>query len=335
MTDPRPRPRSAAFAGVPLPRWPVVAVLAACLLAAAVGPPLAGEDGAGELAESAWDFAGGLGWAPWVIVPAVGVLSALHYLCAAITLRAAAGVRLRLPEVVSAQLAAAAASRIVPAGLGGLTVNSRYLACRGLAAAQAVASVTVVKLAGFVTHLGLWTLAVALGASALPVKVPKYALPLLAAAGAVIAMVALGWALCRRRRPGTVRRIWSDAARAVVGLRGRRRDLLILFAGSAGTPVVLGTAFAISVAATTGTPSPGRMVTLLAVYLFGTAAGNAVPLPAGTGSSEAALIAALVAVGLPVAGAAQSVVIFRAVTFWAPVPFGILAARRLRKAGAL
>ncbi|MGW2308405.1 lysylphosphatidylglycerol synthase domain-containing protein, partial [Actinomadura luteofluorescens] len=60
-------------------------------------------------------------------------------------------------------------------------------------------------------------------------------------------------------------------------------------------------------------------------------AGSAVPTPGGVGSTEAALVAALAALGVAAGPALHAVLLFRAVTFWAPVPLGILACRTLRR----
>jgi len=70
-------------------------------------------------------------------------------------------------------------------------------------------------------------------------------------------------------------------------------------------------------------------------YLVGAGAATAVPVPAGLGSTEAALVAALVAARIAPGDAVGAVLIFRVVTFWAPVPIGVLAARSLRRKRAL
>ena len=53
------------------------------------------------------------------------------------------------------------------------------------------------------------------------------------------------------------------------------------------------------------------------------------------GSGDAALVAMLVATGLTAGPALSAVLLFRAVTFWAPVPVGLLFARGLRHRHAL
>ncbi|WP_372509158.1 lysylphosphatidylglycerol synthase domain-containing protein [Actinomadura madurae] len=64
---------------------------------------------------------------------------------------------------------------------------------------------------------------------------------------------------------------------------------------------------------------------------MGAAAGSAIPTPGGVGSTEAALVAALAALDIDTGAALHAVLLFRAITFWAPVPLGILACRTLRR----
>ena len=66
-----------------------------------------------------------------------------------------------------------------------------------------------------------------------------------------------------------------------------------------------------------------------AVYLAGSAIGQAAPTPGGLGAVEAALIAGLVGVGLDKDIAVPSVLLFRLTTFWLPIPFGWGAFTRL------
>jgi len=84
-----------------------------------------------------------------------------------------------------------------------------------------------------------------------------------------------------------------------------------------------------------GLGSIGDVNAILVGYLVGTAVGVAVPTPSGVGSTEAALVGMLVAAGLAAGPALSAVLLFRAITFWAPVPFGLLMARGLRRRSAL
>ena len=67
------------------------------------------------------------------------------------------------------------------------------------------------------------------------------------------------------------------------------------------------------------------------VYLAGSAVGTAVPTPGGLGAVEVALAAGLSAAGLDATTAISSVVLFRLVTFWIPVPLGWFAFNYLQR----
>jgi len=71
------------------------------------------------------------------------------------------------------------------------------------------------------------------------------------------------------------------------------------------------------------------------VYLTGSALGSIMPTPGGLGAVEAALTAGLTAAGLPGAVAVSSVLLFRLLTFWLPVPFGWAALHFLERQQAL
>jgi glycosyltransferase 2 family protein len=77
------------------------------------------------------------------------------------------------------------------------------------------------------------------------------------------------------------------------------------------------------------------IVAIAVVYLTGTAVGSAVPTPGGIGAVEAALAAGLTAAGLHGSVAFSSVLLFRVVTFWLPVPVGWVALNYLQRREAL
>ena len=71
------------------------------------------------------------------------------------------------------------------------------------------------------------------------------------------------------------------------------------------------------------------------VYLTGSAIGSLVPTPGGLGAIEAALSAGLTAAGMPGAAAVSSVLLYRLLTFWLPVPIGWVALKYLERRQAL
>ncbi|WP_433248700.1 lysylphosphatidylglycerol synthase transmembrane domain-containing protein [Actinomadura nitritigenes] len=277
----------------------------------------------------------------WGFLPLLLVPAGLHYVFAAIALRGASGRALPLRETTLAQFAAAAANRVTPGGFGAAAVNTRYLVCRGLPLSRAAAAVTAQQAARPVGGLLLMAAALAAGGGGgrMPHAIADHAaraagraaalvppVPLLAVTGVLLAATA-PWVLRAVRSPA-VRR----AAAGFAELRRRPRDLAVTLAASAAGTLVLGAAFALSALAVPGTGAgTADAAALLAAYLAGATAGAAVPVPGGIGSTEAALVAALTAGGVPPGPALHAVLVFRAVTFWAPVPVGLLACRTLHR----
>jgi uncharacterized membrane protein YbhN (UPF0104 family) len=331
-------------------RWPLAgAALAFVFVAAVLGLPLADEDSAGDLWASLSRALGGFGSVRWDFLAALGALTVLHYLCSAVALRAAAGRPLHLTEATMVQFVASAANRLTPVGAGGLAVNARYLNRRGMPVPGAVGTLAGLHVLGALADLPLFIVVLAwTGGGTVPASIgsaashipgavsrwPRFALP--AGAVAVVALAAAVWLLRRRRaRAGGRPRFAAGALAAIVEIRRRPGDLATLLASSAGTTLLMSLAFAVSVIAVPGGAPIGQTGTLLTAYLIGAAAGQALPVPAGIGSTEAALTAALLAAQVPALPAVQAVLLFRAMTFWAPVPIGVVAARCLRRRGAL
>jgi uncharacterized membrane protein YbhN (UPF0104 family) len=304
--------------------------------------------------------ASGIGAVRWQFPVVVVALAALHYVFAAIALRAVSGVRLPLPELTMTQFAAAAANRLTPAGIGAAAVNVRYLGRRGVPAGSAVSALAALAGLGAIADgvvFGLLILGgswfgvtgadgelAALGARATQLLSALSRLPhsVLLVSAAAVSLLLAAELLGRRRLSRGCRPIARtvaaqlSVATAQLGVVLRRpRVLATLLAASAGTTLVLGLAFVLSVVAVPGGlpgTGPGR---IFSAYLLGAAAANVLPTPAGIGSTDAALVAALVAARVPAGHAVQTVVLFRLLTFWAPAAVGLLTARALRRRGAL
>ncbi|WP_285576928.1 lysylphosphatidylglycerol synthase transmembrane domain-containing protein [Actinoallomurus iriomotensis] len=341
-------------------RGPVRVRLVAMLLLAALaigltGAGLADVDVAGGLWDGADWVSQGAARIRWGLVPLIAALTALHYLTSALGVRATASGasesaqpdRLGVWEITGAQFAGAAANRLAPAGLGTAAVTCRYLTRRGLPACAATTTVAVVGLVRGLTKLALVTLAIALwsglGQALRPVgHVSRLAarhsgmlVPAAIVAGvAVCALVATALVWRRRQSRFRLGEALAGVGHSVRHLLRRPRCLLTLVAAATLADLALALAFAMSVMAVPGVPT-GSVGSLIALYLLGATAGAAVPTPAGVGSTEAALIAALATVHIPAAQAATGVLLFRVMTFWAPVPAGVLSTRWLRRRGGL
>jgi uncharacterized membrane protein YbhN (UPF0104 family) len=316
------------------------AALAAAALAAAGALMLLGSDDWGD------DLDANLSGLPWPAVVAALVLPVVvvvHFVCAAVALRAVSGRRLGLRATTQAQLAAAATNRLVPNGIGGAGVNLRYLLRAGAtpgAASSSLAALAVIGAATDAAYVGaVTTLGPAVGLSGGAHELhalaagglragSQPALLLLAGAGLVVFFAI-------RRRGHGVAAGAGEAVRHAAELARRPRRITAAALASTATTVVLSAGFLLCVLAWGRSANPLPAGAIVAVYLVASAIGGATPLPPFLGATEAALVGGLVLGGYSSASAILCVVLFRVMTYWLPLPVGVLAAHRLRRANLL
>ena len=291
----------------------------------------------------------GLPWLAMLGLSCAAALTVMHYISASLALRAAVDHRGSVTEVTQVQLAAAAANRIMPSGVGALGVNLRYLLRSGLTPGVAMSGLGVLGVVGALSDAAFGALVTGAGGdvgapgaagqlrrlAAHGVQAGRHApwgLLVLAITGAVVLGVRRrqrrpGAASAEGRRPGGVRHL--------VSLARRPRRLSVMTLASGATTALLAIAFAVTVRAVAGPVHGTAAGALIVTYLVGSAVGGATPLPAFFGVTEAALTAGLVVAGLPAHTALVSTLVFRLVSFWAPAALGLLAAHRLRRAALL
>jgi uncharacterized protein (TIRG00374 family) len=78
-----------------------------------------------------------------------------------------------------------------------------------------------------------------------------------------------------------------------------------------------------------------NLAAVAVVLLVGSALGSALPTPGGLGGVEGAMVAGLVAAGVGAGAALSAVLLFRLLSFWAPMPVGAAALLWLRRRGSL
>jgi undecaprenyl-diphosphatase len=271
----------------------------------------------------------------WPWLPVIVLAGATTYAMAALSLMAAAGTALTFGRTVAAQLAAASMNRLVPAGVGAMSTNVRYLERAGCSRSRAVAAVGLDSVAGFVVHAAFLVATVALvGTSHQRFHVHGPDLPdnwpLLVLVATLLS--AMGIAIGAFRLRGRSRAIRRRAADRLAALAHEPRRTGRLLAASAGVTAAYALALCASVeAAGGGIP----VLSVAAVYVGGSALAAAAPTPGGLGAVEAGLIAGLTAAGQPAGGAVTAVLAFRLVTYWLPVLPGAVALWMLRRAGRL
>jgi uncharacterized membrane protein YbhN (UPF0104 family) len=284
----------------------------------------------------------------WQYVVLVLALAALHYMATAVAARSVAGIPLPVGETLLVQLAAAAANRLTPGGIGAAAVTVRYFTRRGLRITAALGAVAALNVIGAVADLIVLSMLVLggrwLGLSGGPQEIKLLATHvthLLAPLGSpwlwfTVTAVATGLVLLWIRSGGAGhtrrgRQFWTPIGRL---LRSPSSLVTVLLASGA-TTLILGFAFIASTAMIPGPRPHTSLGALLVGFMIGAAAGSAVPVPAGVGSTEAALVSILIQVQVPTRYAVEEVLIFRILTFWLPAALGLLAMRQLRRRRAL
>jgi uncharacterized membrane protein YbhN (UPF0104 family) len=296
------------------------------------------------------DFAGSFAeihWVSAVAILALLLIAAVHYVSGAIALRGVSNRALPLAEATSSQLAAAAMNRVVPNGFGGAAVNARYLVRSGLTPGAATSALVALALIGGLTD-AVYVAAITTVGPALGIGGATQELQTLSRVGGaagrshtwllVAIVTALVVALLVRARGRLFTVVTTAARHAVVHARDlvvQPRRLTVAAGASTLTTVILSVGFVLSVEVWGHAPRALPVGALIAIYWIAAAASDATPLPAFVGLTEAALIAALVLSGYSAGSATISVLAFRLLTFWLPLPFGVLASRRLRRAQLL
>ena len=240
-------------------------------------------------------------------------------------------------STLGTQLAGSFVNRIVPARVGGIATNVRYLQKQGIDLAVASSSVGLQQLSGLLVHVTLslvfllW--AGRSGAEAfdfLPSgETVLIGLTVLLALSGLLFLLPAGRGVLRKRVAPILRRAGEGVGEVV------RRPLKLaeLLGGSVFLTLSYIAALVFSVYAF-GAPEVS-VASIGVVFLVGSAISSAAPTPGGIGAVEAALIAGLTAVGLDRDVAVPAVFLYRIATFWLPILPGWIAFVVLQRRGDL
>ncbi|MDE1654751.1 lysylphosphatidylglycerol synthase transmembrane domain-containing protein [Actinotignum schaalii] len=264
---------------------------------------------------------------PWWMLAAF-IASFATYVGAALCLKAYTAERLPLWETSEVQIAASVLGLVMPAGIGPLALNLRYLQRNQVATPVAVATVSLVQIAQFITTVLLLLALGLLTGDFGNLSIPSTSVMLIVAAVAALGAAVYFIRPLRRKvielvRP-TIEQVWPR----VVWLATHPSRILAGFSGSLLMTVSFVAAFGFSLAAF-GETLP--VVTLAITYLVSNSVGSLVPSPGGIGPVEAALTGGLTIAGLPYSVAFSTAILYRLLTFWARVPIGWFALRHLQK----
>ncbi|MDX2379710.1 MAG: flippase-like domain-containing protein [Acidimicrobiia bacterium] len=266
-----------------------------------------------------------IGEANWGWTPLIILASMVTYAAAAMALAGAVPNRLATGPLLMVSLGSSFASKLAPAGLGGMALNVRFLQKQGVDQTVAVSGVgldTVAGLAGHASLIGIfivWAGRDAFGSFSLPD--PKWFVIAIIAT-ALLLLIGLAIKPVRRMVIEKLLPILAKAFDGVGAVLRRPGKVAMLLGGSMLLTFAYLTTLYFSIAAFGGGLP---FATVGAVFLVGSAVAQAAPTPGGLGALEVALIAGLKAAGLDAEVAVPAVFLYRLFTFWLPVVPGWLA----------
>ena len=262
------------------------------------------------------------------------LIAAGAYVMAAISLMGAAPEPIALARTTVVQFAAAFTNRIAPAGIGAMATNIRYLERSGIRRSRAATAVGVNAAAGGIVHVALLLTIIPIAGIHSSIHLPSA--PDLSDYWPIVAAILVGLSLAGlwywRHGLGEIMDRVRPHARDIRGVLAEPRRTLLLFGGSLGVTTAQAFVF-VACLESVGVHLP--VLTMIAVFLAGSALAAAAPTPGGLGALEAALVAGLGQVGVPAAPAVAAVLMSRIIGYWLPVLPGWFAFNAANRNGTL
>ncbi|MBO8193953.1 flippase-like domain-containing protein [Streptomyces oryzae] len=271
--------------------------------------------------------------ANWAWVGGAVLFSGLTYVFAAMSLLGFVPEKVSWWRTVQAQVAGSFVKLVAPAAVGGVALNARFLQRAGVRPGHAVASVGASQLFGLGSHITLLMLfGYITGTEHTPTLSPSRAVIAGLLTAAVLALIVTAVPALRRFVSNRVRSLFAGVVPRMLDVVQRPQKLLTGVLGM----LLLTLAFVMCLdSCVRAFGHETSYANLAVVFLTANALGSAAPTPGGLGAVEAALIAALIAFGVPKEVATPAVLLFRLLTLWMPVLPGWLSFTQLTRKGAL
>ncbi|MFG7942874.1 flippase-like domain-containing protein [Streptomyces cacaoi] len=271
--------------------------------------------------------------ADWKWVGGAVLFSGLTYVCASMQLLGFVPEKVPFVRTVQAQVAGSFVKLVAPAAVGGVALNARFLQRAGVRPGHAVASVGASQLFGLGSHITLLLLfGYITGTEHTPTLSPSRAVIAGLLTAAVLVLIVTAVPALRRFVSERVRSLFAGVVPRMLDVVQRPQKLLTGVLGM----LLLTLAFVMCLdSCIRAFGHETSYANLAVVFLTANALGSAAPTPGGLGAVEAALIAALIAFGVPKEVATPAVLLFRLMTLWLPVLPGWLTFTQLTRKGAL
>ena len=263
----------------------------------------------------------------WYVALAV-ILVAATYCLAAGTYWLVALKPLKYGRTLGIQSASAFANRLLPAGLGGLTLNVQYLRKSGHTTAQAAVVAGVNNLLGGAGHLLLLGLVLLFSqdAPALAFNLPD--IP----HGWLILGTVLGLVTVLLLAFKTLRAMIYKTAGQIAGyLASYRKRPGQLGLGLLSSSLLTGCYALILYLSALSLGAELSVLHVFVVFTVGVAAATATPTPGGLVGAEAGLTAGLVGYGVDSSMAFAIALLYRFLTYWLPLVPGFVIFIKLRR----
>lgn len=267
----------------------------------------------------------------WVVLGLV--FSILTYVSATFNMIGVVPERLSPWKTFQTQWAASFATLVAPPTLGSVAINVRYLTKQGLNSAMAAASIAVVQVMAFLSHVGLLLItAIIAGTSSELAFRPSRTVIFAVVA---IALVAAGLMSVPNIRSFIAKRVQPILSQVVPRITSLANQPVKLVGGVVSV-LLLNVAYIATLFASVRAFSPSAtLATIAVVYLAGSVVGQAAPTPGGLGAVEAAIAAGLTTAGIDAGAAVSATLLFRLWTFWFPIIPGWLSFNSLQRSGDL
>jgi glycosyltransferase 2 family protein len=273
--------------------------------------------------------------ANWAWLPAILVASLITYVGAAYNIMGSVPEKIHLIPATLTQLAGSFINRISPVKVGGMATNVRFLQKNGVELPSAIAGIGVASVATMIVHISLLLITVLmLGKNAGDfIKLPSGNAVLLGMVGFFLLSGVLFFLPFSRKIFKT--KVWPSiraSGEGLVAVASTPTKAVMLFGGALLLIISYISALWFSLEAFGGGLTvPGVAL----VFLGGQALGNLAPTPGGIGATEAAIIAAMTALGLDTTTAVSATFLYRIATFWLPILPGVFSFRKLERDGML
>jgi uncharacterized protein (TIRG00374 family) len=257
----------------------------------------------------------------WIIVALVA--SVLTYFAASITYVVLARIPLNYFKTLAVQVAASFANRLIPSGVGGLSLNVDYLLKAGHKPSESASVTAVNSAAAFLSYVVLLFAAMTITKTS-PTQllagktIPLWVIPILVAVVSILIVVLIKWKTMRNK----IAKLALDTWHNIIEYRHEPFRLVLAVVGASFVTIFYVAALYASAHAI------GMQVTIMqafVAYTIGTLIGAAVPTPGGLGGVEAGLYAGLVAFNFEPGLVLSTIIIYRIMTFWLPILPGYLS----------